>query len=81
MFPHSTLVTHQTGPEGKKVNILLIEEGYGVVSSEVLANVLESIEDKYIETHRLYSKFESLGVNKVQIRTYREAPMAPLCMY
>ncbi|MBN4742978.1 succinate--CoA ligase subunit beta, partial [Escherichia coli] len=27
---HSTLVTHQTGPEGKKVNTLLIEEGCNI---------------------------------------------------
>lgn len=49
----------------KTKRLLLVEEGYGVVSSEVLANVLERIGDKYIESHRLYSKFESLGVNRV----------------
>jgi succinyl-CoA synthetase beta subunit len=38
---HSTLVTHQTGPEGKKVNILLIEEGCNIAKEFYLGIVLD----------------------------------------
>ncbi|HVX93031.1 MAG TPA: hypothetical protein VHA74_02855, partial [Candidatus Dojkabacteria bacterium] len=48
----------------KTKKLLLIEEGYGTVTAEVLAQLIESLGDKYVESHRLYSKFETLGVNK-----------------
>jgi succinyl-CoA synthetase beta subunit len=35
---HSTLVTHQTGPEGKKVNTLLIEEGCNIAKEFYLGS-------------------------------------------
>lgn len=38
---HSTLVTHQTGPEGKKVNTLLIEEGCNIAKEFYLGIVLD----------------------------------------
>lgn len=38
---HSTLVTHQTGPEGKKVNTLLIEEGCQISKEFYLGIVLD----------------------------------------
>ncbi len=38
---HSTLVTHQTGPEGKKVNTLLIEEGCNIAKEFYLGVVLD----------------------------------------
>ncbi len=37
----ATLVTHQTGPEGKKVNTLLIEEGCNIKSEFYLGIVLD----------------------------------------
>lgn len=36
-----TLVTNQTGPEGKKVNAILIEEGYNIYKEYYLALVLD----------------------------------------
>ncbi len=38
---HSTLVTHQTGPEGKKVNTLLIETGCNIAKEFYLGIVLD----------------------------------------
>ncbi len=38
---HSTLVTHQTGPEGKKVNTLLVEEGCNIAKEFYLGIVLD----------------------------------------
>ncbi len=43
---HSTLVTHQTGPEGKKVNTLLIEEGCNIAKEFYLGIVLDRATSK-----------------------------------
>ena len=42
------LVTHQTGPEGKKVNKIFIEEGVNIVSEFYLGVVLDRSNEKYV---------------------------------
>ena len=42
------LVTHQTGPEGKKVNKIFIEEGVDIVSEFYLGVVLDRSNEKYV---------------------------------
>ncbi|MBP9680282.1 MAG: ADP-forming succinate--CoA ligase subunit beta [Bacteriovorax sp.] len=42
----ATLVTHQTGPEGKKVNTLLIEEGCNIAKEFYLGIVLDRTNSK-----------------------------------
>ena len=42
------LVTHQTGPEGKKVNKIFIEEGINILSELYLGIVLDRSKEKYI---------------------------------
>ena len=42
------LVTHQTGPEGKKVNKIFIEEGVYIVSEFYLGVVLDRSNEKYV---------------------------------
>ena len=42
------LVTHQTGPEGKKVNKIFIEEGINIVSELYLGVVLDRSNEKYV---------------------------------
>ena len=42
------LVTHQTGPEGKKVNKIFIEEGVNIVSEFYLGVVLDRSSEKYV---------------------------------
>ncbi len=43
-----TLVTHQTGPEGKKVERLLIEEAIPIASELYAGIVLDRSEDRYV---------------------------------
>ena len=42
------LITHQTGPEGKKVNKIFIEEGINIVSELYLGIVLDRSNEKYV---------------------------------
>ena len=42
------LVTHQTGPEGKKVNKIFIEEGVNIISEFYLGVVLDRSNEKYV---------------------------------
>ena len=42
------LVTHQTGPEGKKVNKIFIEEGINILSELYLGIVLDRSKEKYV---------------------------------
>jgi len=42
------LVTHQTGPEGKKVNKIFIEEGINILSELYLGIVLDRSIEKYV---------------------------------
>jgi len=42
------LVTHQTGPEGKKVNKIFIEEGVNIASELYLGVVLDRSNEKYV---------------------------------
>ncbi len=42
------LVTHQTGPEGKKVNKIFIEEGVNIISELYLGVVLDRSNEKYV---------------------------------
>ena len=42
------LVTHQTGPEGKKVNKIFIEEGINIISELYLGVVLDRSNEKYV---------------------------------
>jgi succinyl-CoA synthetase beta subunit len=42
------LVTHQTGPEGKKVNKIFIEEGINILSELYLGIVLDRSNEKYV---------------------------------
>jgi len=44
----NTLITHQTGPEGKQVNRLLIEEGIAIVSEYYAGIVLDRSAEKYV---------------------------------
>src|SRR3990167_9857196 len=41
-----TLVTYQTGPEGKKVNQVLVEKGYNLDKEYYLAMVLDRAQEK-----------------------------------
>ena len=43
-----TLITHQTGPEGKKVNKIFVEEGINIVSELYLGIVLDRSSEKYV---------------------------------
>ena len=42
------LITHQTGPEGKKVNKIFVEEGINIVSELYLGVVLDRSSEKYV---------------------------------
>ncbi|MDG2267526.1 MAG: ADP-forming succinate--CoA ligase subunit beta [Alphaproteobacteria bacterium] len=42
------LITHQTGPEGKKVNKIFIEEGINILSELYLGIVLDRSNEKYV---------------------------------
>ena len=42
------LVTHQTGPEGKKVNKIFIEQGINIISELYLGVVLDRSNEKYV---------------------------------
>ena len=42
------LVTHQTGPEGKKVNKIFIEEGINILSELYVGIVLDRSKEKYV---------------------------------
>ena len=42
------LVTHQTGPEGKKVNKIVIEQGINIISELYLGVVLDRSNEKYV---------------------------------
>lgn len=47
----------------KTKNILFVEEGYGAIAADVLANLMELLEDSSVKMSKLHSRFSPIGVN------------------